>query len=81
MARKKERGNGDGDVWPRRNKEGKIIGYRASYWVETASGPKRRYVSHRSRHVPSWKPRAATGSRPCSSWPYTAACGKASCWA
>jgi hypothetical protein len=31
MARKKERGNDDGDVWPRKNKEGKIIGYRASY--------------------------------------------------
>ncbi len=31
MARKKERGNGDGDVWPRRNKAGKVIGYRASY--------------------------------------------------
>jgi hypothetical protein len=34
MARKKERGNGDGDVWPRR-KEGKIIGHRTSYWVGT----------------------------------------------
>ena len=42
MARKKERGNGDGDVWPRKNKEGKIIGYRGAYF-----GPdgKRRYVS------------------------------------
>ncbi len=49
MARKKERGNGDGDVWPRRIKEGRIIGYRASYWVDTASGPKRRYVSGRTR--------------------------------
>jgi len=26
MARKRERGNGDGDVWPRKNKQGKIIG-------------------------------------------------------
>jgi len=49
MARKKERGNGDGDVWPRKNKEGKIIGYRASYWVETANGPKRRYVSGKNK--------------------------------
>jgi integrase len=49
MARKRERGNGDGDVWPRRNKEGKIIGYRASYWVDTASGPKRRYVSGKNK--------------------------------
>ncbi len=49
MARKKERGNGDGDVWPRRNKAGKVIGYRASYWVETADGPRRRYVSGKNK--------------------------------
>jgi len=49
MARKRERGNGDGDVWPRRNREGKIIGYRASYWVDTPSGPKRRYVSGKNK--------------------------------
>jgi len=47
MTRKRERG--DGDVWRRKNKEGKIIGYRASYWVETASGPKRRYVSDKNK--------------------------------
>jgi integrase len=42
MARKKAKGNGTGTVYPRRNKEGKIIGYRAAYY-----GPdgKRRYVS------------------------------------
>ena len=45
MVRKRERGNGDGDVWSRKNKEGKIIGYRASYWADTPSGPKRRYVT------------------------------------
>ena len=49
MARKRERGNADGDVWPRRNREGKIIGYRASYWVDTPSGPKRRYVSGKNK--------------------------------
>jgi hypothetical protein len=49
MAKKKERGNGDGDVWPRKNKEGKVICYRASYWVETAEGPKRRYVSGKNK--------------------------------
>src|SRR5919199_2750854 len=49
MARKRERGNGDGDVWPRKNKQGKIIGYRASYWVDTPSGPKRRYVSGKNK--------------------------------
>jgi integrase len=42
MGKKKERGNGSGTVYPRRNKQGKIIGYRGSYF-----GPdgKRRYVS------------------------------------
>jgi integrase len=42
MARKKERGNGTGTVYPRKNKQGKIIGYRGSY--HTPDG-KRRYVS------------------------------------
>ncbi len=49
MAKNKECGNGDGDVWPRKNREGKIIGYRASYWVETAKGPRRRYVSNKNK--------------------------------
>ena len=46
MARKKERGNGDGDVWPRKNKEGKITSYRAAY-----VGPdgKRRYISGKNK--------------------------------
>jgi integrase len=49
MARKKGRGNGDGDVYPRKNKQGKIIRYRGSYWVQTAEGPKRRYVSGKTK--------------------------------
>jgi hypothetical protein len=49
MARKRERGNCDGDVWPRKNKQGKDIGYHASYWVDTPSGPKRRYVSSKNK--------------------------------
>src|SRR5215218_4864797 len=42
MARKKQKGNGAGTVYPRKNKAGKVIGYRGSYF-----GPdgKRRYVS------------------------------------
>jgi integrase len=42
MAKKKERGNGSGTVYPRKNKQGKIIGYLGAYY-----GPdgKRRYVS------------------------------------
>jgi integrase len=42
MARKKERGNGSGTVYPRKNKQGKISGYRGSYF---APDGKRRYVS------------------------------------
>jgi integrase len=42
MAKKRQRGNGAGTVYPRRNKEGKITGYRGSYF--TPDG-KRRYVS------------------------------------
>ena len=31
MAKKRLRGNGAGTVYPRKNKEGKIAGYRDSY--------------------------------------------------
>jgi integrase len=31
--RQRTRGNGDGDVWPRHNKEGRVIGYQGSVWV------------------------------------------------
>jgi integrase len=49
MARKKSRGNGDGDVYARKNKDGKIIGYRGAYTVQTTDGPKRRYVSGKTK--------------------------------
>ena len=42
MGKKKERGNGSGTVYPRKNKQGKILGYRGSYF---APDGKRRYVS------------------------------------
>src|SRR5215212_618597 len=46
MARVKGRANGDGDVFPRKNKEGKITSYRGAYF-----GPdrKRRYVSGKTK--------------------------------
>lgn len=40
--KKKQKGNGSGTVYPRKNKDGKVIGYRGSYF--TPDG-KRRYVS------------------------------------
>ena len=46
MGKPKQSGNGTGTVYPRRNKEGKITGYRGSYF--TADG-RRRYVSGRTK--------------------------------
>jgi integrase len=43
------RANGDADVYPRKNKEGKVVGYRASFWIETSEGRKRRYVSGKTK--------------------------------
>jgi integrase len=56
MARKKGRGNGDGDVWPRKSKQGKITSYRGSY-----VGPdgKRRYVSGKTKEEARRKKRKA----------------------
>src|SRR5215208_5506004 len=42
MGKKKQRGNGTGTVYPRRNKAGKVIGYRGSYFTPDGT---RRYVS------------------------------------
>ena len=46
MAKKKQRGNGQGTVAPRKNKDGKIIGYRGAFF-----GPdgKRRWVSAKTK--------------------------------
>jgi integrase len=46
MGKKKSRANGDGDVFPRKNKAGKITSYRGAYF-----GPdgKRRYDSGRTK--------------------------------
>lgn len=46
MGKTRNRANGDGDVFPRKNKEGKITSYRGAYF-----GPdgKRRYVSGKTK--------------------------------
>jgi integrase len=44
-----KRGNGEGSIYPYKNKVGKVIGYRGSYWIHTAEGPKRRYISGKKR--------------------------------
>jgi integrase len=45
---KKKRGNGEGSIYEHK-KNGKKVGYRGAYTVYTASGPKRRYVSGKTR--------------------------------
>jgi integrase len=45
VGKKKQQGNGSGTVYARKNKDGKIIGYRGSYWVNG----KRRYVSAKTK--------------------------------
>ena len=49
MGKKKARGNGEGDVYPRKDKDGKVVGYRGAYWVHTADGPRRRFVSGKTK--------------------------------
>src|SRR5215213_6471796 len=46
MGRAKSRANGDGDVWPRKNKQGKITSYRGSY---VGLDGKRHYVSGKTK--------------------------------
>jgi integrase len=46
MGKKKQKGNGNGTVYPRKNKDGKVIGYRGSYF---APDGKRRYVSAKKK--------------------------------
>jgi integrase len=45
MTKKRQRGNGEGTVYPRKNKDGKITSYRGSYWAQTTNGLKRKYIS------------------------------------
>jgi integrase len=43
-----KKGNGEGSIYPHK-RNGKSIGYRGAYTVYTASGPKRRYVTGKTR--------------------------------
>src|SRR5215208_967660 len=46
IGRAKSRANGDGDVYPRKNKKGKITSYRGAY---VGTDGKRRYVSGKTK--------------------------------
>jgi integrase len=45
----RKRGNGEGSIYPVKDKSGRVIGYRGSYWIHTAEGSKRRYLSGKKR--------------------------------
>src|SRR5215217_7375332 len=44
----KKNGNGEGSIYEHK-RNGKRVGYRGAYTVYTAEGPKRRYVSGKTR--------------------------------
>lgn len=43
-----KRGNGEGSIYPHK-RGGVKVGYRGSYWVDTAEGPQRRYITGETR--------------------------------
>jgi integrase len=57
------RGNGEGSIYPIKDKNGKVKGYRAAYYVYTAEGPKRRYLSGKKREEVRDKLAEALGDR------------------
>jgi integrase len=60
MTRK--RGNNEGSIYPYK-KNGKKVGYRGAYTSHTAGGPKRRYVSGKTREEVRRKLAKAMGDR------------------
>jgi integrase len=60
VAKKRQRGNGAGTVYARKNKDGKISGYRGSYF---APDGKRRYVSGKTKTAAERALRKATADR------------------
>jgi integrase len=60
MTRK--RGNNEGSIYPYK-KNGKKVGYRGTYTSHTAGGPKRRYVSGKTREEVRRKLAKAMGDR------------------
>src|SRR5829696_3947814 len=45
----RKRANGEGSIYPVKDKNGRVVGYRGCYWVHTSDGPKRRYLSGKRR--------------------------------
>ena len=61
MAKKKQQGNGSGTIYARKNKDGKSISYRSSYF---ANG-KRHYVSAKTKTETQQKLRQALTDADC----------------
>ncbi len=55
-------GNGEGSIYPHK-RNGKKVGYRGAYVVQTLEGPKRRYVSGKTRDEVHDKLIEALGNR------------------
>jgi integrase len=57
-----KKANGEGSIYEHK-RNGKKVGYRGAYWVHTADGPKRRYVSGKTRDEVHEKLIEALGNR------------------
>jgi hypothetical protein len=64
MAKQKQRENGAGTVYPRKNKNGKTIGYRGSYFTQDGKNagmfPPRPRPRHRGRLGRLWRMQTAS---------------------
>src|SRR5215208_6066027 len=58
----KKNGNGEGSIYPHK-RNGKKVGYRGAYWVQSAEGPKRRYITGKTRDEARDKLIEALGNR------------------
>jgi integrase len=58
----RKRGNGEGSIYEHK-RNGKKVGYRGAYWVHTATGSKRRYVSGKTREEVRYKLTKAMADR------------------
>jgi integrase len=64
MTSKRQRGNGEGSVYERKDKDGRVIGYRGAYFARTTNGIRKRfYVSGKTKTEVKAKLRKATADR------------------
>jgi len=64
MASKRQRGNGEGSIYERKDMDGRVIGYRAAYFARTPNGARKRfYVSGKTKTEVKAKLRKTTADR------------------